>query len=144
MAISNVAQFNAEIQAWSKVHLSGASMSVIVRKLLLDGLVGVTNYTPVKTGYLRFNWTVTVGSPSDEKFGTEVGGDALVYPNPQNLEKEASKVKASGFNIHYIQNNVQYAEPVNNGTPRMEAHLMVERAMGDLIESVNESGVFTL
>ena len=139
MAFSNVAQFNADILAWSKFHLTGGSMEIVVRKLLFDGLLGVTHYTPVDTGYLRYNWTVSVGKPTREKFGNE----GSRYTSPQNLQRESRKAEI-GFNIYYIQNNVKYAEPVNDGTPRMEAHLMVERAMGDLIESVNESGVFTL
>jgi|14BtaG_2_1085337.scaffolds.fasta_scaffold08932_6 hypothetical protein len=140
---SNVAEFNTKILAWGKMHKSGITMNTIVRKLLLDGLVSVTNYTPVDTGYLRYNWTVTIGRPTSEKFGTE-GLKTLTYSEPQNLQAEASKAPKAGFNVHYIQNNANYAEPVNNGTPRMEARQMVELAMGDLIMSVNETGVMAV
>lgn len=137
---SNVAEFNTKILAWGKMHKSGITMNTIVRKLLLDGLTSVTNYTPVKTGYLRYNWTVTIGRPTSEKFGDENSR----YSQPQNLEAQAKKAPKAGYNVHYIQNNANYAEPVNNGTPRMEARQMVELAMGDLIMSVNESGVMAV
>tara|TARA_R110002012_G_scaffold279568_1_gene467955 strand:- start:28 stop:480 length:453 start_codon:yes stop_codon:yes gene_type:complete len=148
LLVSNVAEFNSKILAWGKMHESGISMSMIVRKLILDGLVSVTNYTPVDTGYLRYNWTVTIGRPKPE--GQAIGNPKSSYPSKKNVptegdfSREAGKLSKAGFNIHYIQNNASYSEAVNNGSPTIEAKQMIQLAMGDLIMSVNESGVMAV
>jgi hypothetical protein len=134
---SNINEFTATVNAWAAKHQSGQSMDVIMRKLTLDGLLGVTNYTPVDTGYARFNWQVSMGAPVEKTVGTpeseypelqseRVGRGAVVHKVP-------GRGTVPKWGVIYIANNVEYIEYLNNGTPRMPAQLMIERTEADLL-----------
>ena len=142
MTFTNLAQFNKTVNAWSAMHASGKSMNVILRKLTLDALVGVSNYTPVDTGYCRFNWLVSVNRPTSEVKGGK-RDSKVTYGDAGHVGRGsvAGKVPKSGqlgkFPQVYVQNNVEYSEPLNNGTPLTKGNQMVERTLHDLIADLS-------
>jgi len=132
----NLAEFNATVAAFTARHATGISIGVIMRKLMLDGLVGLVNYTPVDTGYLRFNWQASIGLPITYSIGEE-GAIYSNFKGHANRGTVAMRVPSKGaippFPIAFLVNNVEYAEPVNDGTPHQKANMMVERTEQDLV-----------
>ena len=137
-AFSNLPEFNARVDAWAARHATGLSLGVIQRKLVLDAMTGVVNYTPVDTGYCRFNWQVSATSPEESVRGVE--GEELPAYQPEEVpsmnhidEVSSETAHLPRFGIVWVVNNVNYASHLNDGTARIEAHQMVERTLTDLL-----------
>lgn len=134
--VHNAEAFNAAVAAFAAHHVSGASIREIQQKIALDALAKLTLYSPVDTGYLRFNWQLTVGQPAAGTKGEE-GGE---YPDAKagllDPEEERAVSELPPFAVVFVTNNAEYAEFVNNGTDRMRAHLMLERTVSDLTEEL--------
>jgi hypothetical protein len=82
-------------------------VGVIHRAAMLEGLKGVVQMSPVKTGRFRANWQTTVDTPA-------VG----------DLEETANIAEARGapviaaiqpYSVSWITNNLPYAEALENG-----------------------------
>mgnify|MGYP003108427032 FL=1 len=121
---SNLNAFNAKINAWLLASQSGDDITTIQRKLTMDAMAQLTKYTPRDTGYLAFNWFPSVNAPMPDVLRGVKG--------KQNPLPEVVSPQLTPYGIVYVQNNVEYAEYVNNGTPRMEGRFMVERTLQDL------------
>lgn len=128
---------NGNIQALQSFHMDLTNFdqsilpehSVFVKKIAFEVLRGVILKTPVDTGLLRGNWLVSIGSPSDSTIepkgwdGTEMwGGDiaALTETTINNGLKILARVDAAK-QIIYIQNNLAYAEAIEDGHSRVKA-----------------------
>jgi HK97 gp10 family phage protein len=80
----------------------------MIKKLVLDGLRSCIVHTAVDTGYLRSNWAVTTGTPSNG-----VGGGR----NTAGV-KFGDKVT--------VYNNTKYARYLEHGTPTNRAQPMIQ------------------
>ena len=133
--LNNSPAFNASVNAWAVKHATGLSMGIIVRKLALDALVGLTYYTPVDTGYCRFNWQVSITNPKKGKKGKK-GAEYEHMKGHIDQGAVAEEIPPKGtipkFGVVYVQNNVEYAQHLNDGTSKTEAHKMIERTHADL------------
>ena len=140
MIPDNLPEFNAIVHQFAARHASGVSMDVIVRKLMLDGLTGLVNYTPVDTGYLRFNWQVSITFPRVFALGEKGQHYSEFKAGHVNRGQLAGKIPAKGtlppFPVAYLVNNAEYAEIINNGSANRHANMMVERTEQDLVAAM--------
>ena len=127
MKTSNIEQFTGTIDVLAQSVATGLPVKTVRSKLVMDALRKLTEYTPRDTGYLAMNWQVSMGAPVVGTIGVR-GKKKNAHPRP------IGKVPADApaFSVVYITNNVEYAEYVENGTPRMRAHKMLERTTQDL------------
>tara|TARA_R110002020_G_scaffold41325_6_gene122003 strand:+ start:5977 stop:6429 length:453 start_codon:yes stop_codon:yes gene_type:complete len=131
-----IKKFNADIAIWTNKHASHIPIEKIQRKIALDVLRHAVMYTPVNTGYLRFNWQVGMNQLKEDAIGTRpktrrvdnkdvvVGGK---LPRPSTIIGKPPK-----YSIIYISNPVEYAEYVEEGSPTIKAHKMLARALQDV------------
>ena len=135
--VHNLEAFQGAVDAFTQKHaVSATSLLVIQAKLLMDGLAKMSQYSPVLTGYLRYNFQLTIGHPAEGKKGNE----GQEYPGAQAGQIDPVEARALAslrpFSIGWITNNADYAEIVNNGTEKREAALMLERTVSDLTEEL--------
>lgn len=99
----------------------------IFRDLGLTGLRGVILKTPVDTGRLRGGWLVTINSATGETPGTlDASGSATIA-------RGASVIGGAKLGeTLIIQNNVDYAIFINDGTEKIAPRRMVERTVAEL------------
>ena len=99
----------------------------LLRAFGLHGLTSLVLKTPVDTGRLRGGWAITIGRASDA--------------NSTRLDKAGSSTISSGKtqiananfgDVLILQNNVEYGIFINDGTPRIRPHRMVERTADEL------------
>ena len=105
-------------KGWSK-SLSGfareveAEQNKRLRATALQALSGVIERSPVDTGHFRGNNIVSVGAPDsdiDEMAEDESGTETLA----QGMSIIGRVTNA--FDVIYIQNNLPYAEKLENGS----------------------------
>ena len=102
-------------KGWSK-SLSGfareveAEQNKRLRATDLQALNGVIERSPVDTGAFRGNNWLTVGE-RDDGYNLDANG---IY-NQQQANARLAAIK-SGFEVIYIQNNLPYAEKLENGS----------------------------
>lgn len=84
----------------------------LVRASVLELGSVIVHDTPVKTGVLKNNWYVAIGTPSSEKTNqSDESGSAAI--NRMQTKLDAADIGADIF----ITNNLDYAGPVEfNGT----------------------------
>lgn len=83
-----------------------------LRGTALGALAGVIDRSPVDEGRFRGNNMVTVSEPTDEY------DESLIDPNGQATLAAGDAIIGritSAFEVIYIQNNLPYAEPLENG-----------------------------
>tara|TARA_R110000824_G_scaffold20947_9_gene78613 strand:+ start:2902 stop:3360 length:459 start_codon:yes stop_codon:yes gene_type:complete len=131
-----IKKFNADIGVWTNKHASHLPIQTIQRKIALDVLRHAVMYTPVKTGYLRFNWQVGINTLPEEAIGTRPKTKTVnkkVVVIGKKLPRAGMSVsKAPKYSIIYISNPVEYAEYVEEGSPTIKAHKMLARALQDV------------
>jgi len=85
-----------------------------------------TQLTPVDRGYLKNSWTLTIDNPhyrDSERAGPGVMADLRYIRADSNI---------------YLTNGKSYAEYVNDGTPNMPAHNMLEHAVAAAMDELEE------
>lgn len=93
--------------AW--VEMQGGVRSAVIN-IGLEGLARVTEKSPVDIGTFQNNWLVSTGSPDDgttESFGAYAGRSAGAL---------AAYASAMGWPVIYLQNNLPYANALENGS----------------------------
>jgi len=105
---SNLAQFNKELDAFSKKV--PAMATVMQKKVVLEALRRLVEKTPVDTGRARGNWQVTIASPAEGQVEvTDSDGAATL------VKGLASLIGLPNFQIVWISNNVDYIEKLEHG-----------------------------
>lgn len=110
-------------KGWSK-SLSGFAREVEqtqnkrLRAAALQALTGVIERSPVDTGAFRSNNRVSVGSPDDgyDESATDATGDATQAEGLQIIGQVRD-----AFGVIYVQNNLPYAEALENGHSKNQA-----------------------
>ncbi len=132
MSLANIStdaaikKFNADIGVWTEKHASHIPIEKIQRKIALDVLRHAVMYSPVDTGYLRFNWQVGINNlPTEPRGERPTKSKALGRPS-------TSIGKLPKYAIVYISNPVEYAEYVEEGSPTIKANKMLARALQDV------------
>lgn len=116
-------------KGWSK-SLSGFAREVErtqnkrLRAAALQALTGVIERSPVDTGAFRGNNRVSVGSPDDGY--DENASDSLPQGATHGVEAFDEGFQIIGqvrdaFGVIYIQNNLPYAEALENGHSKNQA-----------------------
>lgn len=104
-----------------------AEITVFIKKLGFKALASCILKTPVDTGRLRGGWLLSWNEPSGYiSYALDKAGSKTLGEGRRVLESgqfETSLV---------LQNNVEYAVYVNDGTPNHRAHRMIERTMIEL------------
>jgi len=129
----DVAKFGLEIEDWISENASHLPVSVIQRKLAFDILKHAVMYTPVRTGYLRFNWQVGVNdipdTPVGERPKTRVVNNKEVVVGKKLPPASTAIPKPQPYSIIYLSNPVEYAQYVEEGTAKVPASKMLARAI---------------
>jgi hypothetical protein len=99
-------------------ELAGDDFTKILQKLSIDAFRELIMRSAKDTGFLRSNWAITTGSPTEGslKNSSKSSFSPASYPN--------TKIEADDKVIIY--NNTAYAMYLEEGTPRMRAQPMVE------------------
>lgn len=86
-----------------------------LRAAALQALTGVIERSPVDTGHFRGNNSVSVGSPDDSV--DEMAEDPS---GRETLAQGMSIIKRvrGAFEVIYVQNNLPYAEELENGSSK--------------------------
>lgn len=126
MAVENLQAFNNSVVKFAKT-LVPAQQILFIKKISLQALRGVVLKTPVDTGRLRGNWLVSIDSvPSAPVEKTDRPGNSTISTGAQEL------AKVTPFSTVFITNNVEYAEFVEEGTPKKAPVKMLARTIEEL------------
>jgi Bacteriophage HK97-gp10, putative tail-component len=107
-----MADFDVEVTRW--VEKAKKNMTGALRAIAEEAVAAVKARTPVRTGYLRANWTATINSEAIPKpveggngvakIQDAVAGDIVVISNPvryaRRIEYGFQGVSPSGKNIN--------------------------------------------
>lgn len=111
----------------SLVDLYAGDMDAAVRDLALQGLRSLVLKTPVDTGRLRGGWLVSNGVPRGIVSIVEDKSGA------QTISKGIGAIEAArAGRLVILENNVEYGVFVNDGSPTIRPHRMVERTVEEL------------
>lgn len=92
----------------------------VLQKLALDAFRSVIRRSPVKSGYLRHNWDVSVDATPSEQPKSPEGQKKYA---PGEFDTGAYSIKFNSIIIIY--NNTEYAIHIEEGTPKMRSQPMV-------------------
>lgn len=107
--MSNAATFALEIDKFFTEEVEGQTL-LVTQKLGMEALSRVVLRSPVDTGRFRGNWTVSINQPDGSM------SDAVDPAGGATIAKGASAI--TGIReprIVYVQNNLPYAERLENG-----------------------------
>ncbi len=84
--------------------------------VVLSGLNSVVELSPVARGTFRQNWHVTGKAPDDAMDDTAGGGSHGDPPSVAQILGANSELALTGpYDSCFIENNMPYAEPLENG-----------------------------
>lgn len=95
-------------------------------ELATGALAGVVEKSPVDTGHFQNNWLVSIGTPD---------GRIAEFPGTwsgQSAGAIASYAAAEGFPVIYLQNNLPYANRLENGHSAQAPQGMVALTVTEL------------
>ena len=137
LRITNLRQFERDLRHVSeKMHISA---NLAVKKIAFDIYKGVTEKTPVDTGYARASWNISPHRPNpsiETKFRFSdksncshgrMGADNIQKQRVANKNKEADR--------WFITNNVPYIVYLEAGHSKQSAH-MVTRTLNEVRANV--------
>lgn len=121
----NARQWAIEIdQQWAEA-MGGLHRAVAY--VATEALARVQRKSPVDTGQFRANWLISIGAPDPS---TEQG------PSPAFAAKSsaalASYAAQEGFPVVYLQNNLPYANRLENGWSKQAPDGMVGLTVAEL------------
>jgi len=122
---SNIKQFEIGLKKFTQETLP-EDVRKLRNAVALEAHRGVVMMTPVDTGRLRANWSVTT-NPKASGFDWEkkdMSGSATIAEGSAVIG--TTKDPWTPISLH---NGLEYAEYVNDGTPRTRAVHMVERTV---------------
>jgi hypothetical protein len=128
--LRNLRQFNQKLQEFSKDVLP-RTFRMMQRKVAMDILRGVVKKTPVDTGRARGNWLASVGNSITVAIKGSVrmlkSGVTRWSGEETPLQKAVGALQQLKFGqTIFITNNVPYILYLEEGTPRMKAHKMLD------------------
>jgi len=103
----NIRMFQVELTAMLDAAMDEIRQEVI--ELAIDADRILKESSPVDTGQFRANWLTSVGSPSDAQ--QEGSGGAMASASAAAL----ASYPDDGFPVIYLQNNVPYADRLEDG-----------------------------
>lgn len=130
--MATLRQFAARIRRRSKQVEDGVDR--LVKKVALAVDQAVVLSTPVDTGRARSNWRVGVGSPERGTIEPYAPGNRLGVGETANASAALAQAKGAiptrrqGQDI-YISNNLDYIEPLNEGSSAQAPAQFVEEAV---------------
>ncbi len=146
MKTVNADQFNKEIMGWANGHVTTVLRDV-QRKFSLDGLTGVVNKTPVRTGCARGGWQVGINQqPQPLQTITRMvpGSMGAVFEQVARLDPQGASTIAAGqavieqlpaFSMCYIVNNVHYILTLEDGGSQQAPNGMLSVTVEELKQS---------
>ena len=94
----------------------------ILQILTLDAFRYIVRRSPVRTGFLRSNWTITTATvPPELLSNPHTGEQREMYSPPQ----EPSVTNIDWGDVVRLYNLTEYASYLDDGTPKMRARPMV-------------------
>ena len=106
---SNIREFEMGLDRF--VEDIDTNVGKVHRAVLLEGLKGVVQMTPVDKGRARANWQVSHGAPAtDQVEATDKRGAAT------RARGAAVIAEAEPYSVTYLTNNVDYIEELENGS----------------------------
>lgn len=109
----------AKLETDEKINLA-------IQKMAIDALTVIVQRSPVKSGRFRNNWITTVSAPSSQTLkGTDKSGQ-------RSINSGTSRITTFDYKKHpaiFIQNNLPYANRLENGWSRQAPQGMVALTM---------------
>ena len=103
-------------------------IELAIQKIAMECLIGVVRKTPVDTGRLRNNWITSVDRMNPTTIqGADGAGKSIVRGTPVIEGFEYKKNK-----MIIIQNNLPYANIIENGSSKNAPQGMVEPTINDV------------
>jgi hypothetical protein len=123
---SNAARFKIELEDEFD-HIMEEVLPLVLQKIAMETLSRVVLRSPVDTGRFRGNWTVSVGGPSDETLDVfdKSGG-------PTIARGSAAVTGVEGLQVVWIQNNLPYANRLENGWSKQAPAGMVALTVAEI------------
>ena len=115
MTIVGLAKFEQTLKDFMQKQVPAAQV-VVMKKVVFEGLKGITKKMPVITGHAKRNTQVTIGAAATEELdGVDMDGSSTINAGLAKLQGLAP------YTDVYITNNVPYIDYIENGTEKMEA-----------------------
>lgn len=129
MPISGLGEFNRALGRFADRVVEEPNR--VKRKIALNALRAVTFGTPVDTGRARGNWAIGLESPEREATETT---DRSGGPTISKGSSAIARARPGG--TIYLNNNVPYIIPLNEGHSKRADPRFIERGVQAAIESV--------
>ena len=121
-----------ELEIKNEWLAKGQDMEDLLHEIALFALRGIVKMSPVDTGRFRGNWVTSVGAAD------MVTKYDNVRPAGQSINEADTKLSASeGVKPIYIQNNLPYANRLENGYSRQAPAGMVAITIGNINATYN-------
>jgi hypothetical protein len=124
-----------DLQLKKSLDLADEEIEAVIQVIGMTALKGVVLKTPVDTGRARGNWIVTKGQPSNQTFKKvdKAGGPTIQKGNDQIQSYDHQK-----HNQIIIQNNLPYANRLENGWSKQAPQGMVALTLNEVMQQFRE------
>lgn len=124
-----------DLQLKKSLDLAEEEIQDVIQVIAMTALRGVVLKTPVATGRARGNWIVTKTQPSNQTFKKvdKSGGPTI--------EKGTAQIQSYDHDKHnqiIIQNNLPYANRLENGWSKRAPQGMVAVTMNEVMQQFRE------
>jgi hypothetical protein len=134
----NATAFNKTLTRFANRNVP-EKFDALMIKIVSDLATSTIFLTPVRTGYLRGGWNVSLGTlGTDEPPGPDPGGNATLNNIKGKLSSFSKKDKMGliGKTI-WFYNNVLYAEWIEFGTDKMAPFAMLRTSLEKVRASIS-------
>lgn len=124
-----------DLQLKKSLDLAEDEITDVIQVIAMTALKGVVLKTPVDTGRARGNWIVTKTQPSNQTFKKvdKAGGPTIQKGNDQIQAYDHQK-----HNQIIIQNNLPYANRLENGWSKQAPKGMVALTLNEVMQQFRE------
>lgn len=115
---SNIREFEMGLKEFA--DSIPAQVGQLHRAVMLEGLKGIVQMTPVDTGRARGNWQVTMDSPAAGEVDAEdKSGGVTLAKGTQGIQQ------VQPYSVSWITNNLDYIESLESGHSQQAPHGML-------------------
>jgi len=133
ISFTNLPSFEHRLDAYAK--LLNVKSEKLVRKVGFDLFRGITERTPVDTGYARASWNISVGSPDRTVPDKIEGGESAAKQRNQQQLGGINAAALKNFPVIYITNPLDYIVFLEQGRTKQLPEgkgYMVQRTLADV------------
>jgi len=133
ITFTNVAKFEKTLSEFAS--RMNVNIDIVIKKVAFDIYRGVTEKTPVDTGYARASWNIspnTIDSSVENEKAHTIHGEAGRAKAESVNNKKVQIANSKGNPLTwFITNNVKYIVELERGHSRQSSH-MVRRTLNEV------------